>query len=902
MKQIILSLAVVLCLLMTASADLPSCEQPDYNSTVSRYEYLDGLNTTLGVGGFHNTTNLSALIDVAHQTKVGVNLTTTHNLLLAIKYLDAATSTVGGVWIFENTVGGNFHVVIQDNDEAWAYSSVTEYSSANWTWYKKSQNEDVMWWNISEGWFFKPVDIDIYQHAITHRCWGYGYFYAFSLDTSLNATIAVPVSSAAQTWHNFDPVGDNEYLMYVPALGWGNDLWGWNTNWFFQLGVSTEDEDIGAGKVADAPIHLTTSSQYEGSQYCLRDMWGCGSTTGSVVWNIKEGAGNCVYPGNFSNITCEIAGDTFTGGERSATLVLTEELEPSFRDSWEHSTYYNIHEQGGVLCLEEYPSCVSGTWGNMDAVDLRKMKTHTSLLTIIPYGWGLAEGVVINHTTAWYLRYDSPTGSIDDLSAANITFGTHIYNTSMYVDCYTIFGVIVDCPHYNFTKIVGYNSTYYRKDKVTIHDGTITYVDFGVLSNDLDSLLDGEYENNAVSKMESLDPTSINPVSLVGEDNSIHRFFLTSYSFYSDTGLVRTEEAASGDNEAFTLWYTYTNYSIGTGLESDGYAYGSYQYNCYNATTSNPLDGTDGLIDALGTSTGTVVIDAAREFITIELQRIRPLWFDLYLTKDETRLKNAWCLSDIGYPSSQLSDSEGRCRFEGLNPLENLTVSVGFDSNTREGYFPIGDYYNSQQLYYPWTLSCKSFDGGYTVYWDVTNEKARVQVSVVDITDNHRIKGAAVYWNGEYKGLTDNEGGQEFYVPWNFSLANLTVYGVSVGYSDETQMVYVYNTPFGIQLQALSEDARKGQFGVDDVSSSSSVIALLGDMRLVGVLIIILTGVSGAASAGLPGGMLGLSGSALLLALIGLIPWLWAIPVIFLAVVVGAVGWSGIIRGNPGGG
>jgi len=237
----------------------------------------------------------------------------------------------------------------------------------------------------------------------------------------------------------------------------------------------------------------------------------------------------------------------------------------------------------------------------------------------------------------------------------------------------------------------------------------------------------------------------INPLWKDTDSNTINRFAFFAIEFGSPTRPVYSGEIQIGDNENFMMEYNYTNYTL-QHVVSNAYDYGTYFWQCDKPTNYTFVSNSSGYID----------INEPMETITLVLQKVIPLNLKVQLTKQSSPVVGAICLSDTG--AMDVTGTDGICYFEELSEESEVGVNVTYQGIQRSATFPIGDYYNSEG--YGEGDICADFQdtGDYIYSWDIENDKIRLGLTALTISELNPVSSADVYMDGTLVGVTDSSG------------------------------------------------------------------------------------------------------------------------------------------------
>ena len=867
--------------------DLSSCESAVFNSTTSEYDYLDGFNYTDTATYTYFVT--AAGLSAEAQATLGVNLSAGDTYLLGVHWRDVTGLRAGG-WFFSRP-SGYYKAVFQYEDVVWTLPQLYPVTLGNNSYYTNSDNQ-YLWSNGS--YLITPFAVTAFNDGgVCDPCMATGYL-ALVNATDVNVSICHDVTTCAGRVGGTALMNQHGLIWAFAGVDTNNAPCGWHPLRYDMVDKNAGDyTDLVCQQSGATNPNFTTISYNDlqspaatglyGDIYHLRfDYYDC--PTGKVLFTAYAGSEECAICDVFSGFTCVISGESI-GIPASGDSDLTGyQTEPVFTDgeflrgdglAWSITSYFGTHYSVGDASLQLY-----------------KYLNNPSILSeeFLPVGYYAPEHPNYQHDvqlTDSYgfdvIRYDSPTQNINDINISTLQFNTTL-NTDSAV-CYT--DLVFGNHNYTFKYVVGLNATHYKIYNYSCLNGAATllgpYYDTGFVSHVTP-------EHNALIVQNypyGFQPQD--PIYLDEKDGEwfIARTFMYDLDFKVGTRSVYTPFVIFADDD-FNLTFNYSDCDWSENITGD------LGYNDYDYTCTLPA----GYVDVNNAGEGTATVDGPLEVVRLRLEKQRDL--DAYVTIEyqNSPAPGAVCLADSGLGDT--ANIDGECYLSYIVPDSLMGLTVSYGEISQNFSVCVSDYYNSDGCGIG--PSCGTFNGTYFYYHDLQYADTGIPVNfwVLDFTNGDEIDGAVVYWDGVEIAVTDSEGEATGFVPAVYDFHNLTV-------TAECHKTYIADVMldypgdlYTVRLVRIS--GCDVQADIEDITTGGGVLALLGNMRLVGVLIIILTGVAGAGSAGLPGAMLGLSGSALLLALIGLIPWLWAIPVIFLAVIVGAVGWKGIISGTRGGG
>jgi hypothetical protein len=497
---------------------------------------------------------------------------------------------------------------------------------------------------------------------------------------------------------------------------------------------------------------------------------------------------------------------------------------------------------------------------------------------------------------AWVGGYLPPNGNVRNIDLSAINFDTSLITTGLKTNCdYCAFGVCTGCPSYNITWVAGVNSTHFKKTNVTVgNNGMTVKVAYGT---DLAALLDTENQRLAAdvvgmaNRRFSMDTIPYGykymgnrSVWIDYDENWIGRFSLLWIYANPGTSPLFEGDITVADDSGFNMSYNATYFNASYGYAA-GYPYGLYDYEC--AAPS-------GYMEFNGSLSGSILLDQPQEYVTVYLQKTRPLRLELKVKYSGAPAVGAVCKPSVGTPPIISADANGICNITNLMPYANLTIPITYAKKTVSFFAGINDYYNS--LGWGDGENCEDFDGGYEFTVDVSKENAQVSAQVHLISTMTNIEGAEVYWDGELKGVSDEKGLVNFDVPWNFSKHQLQA--KKYGFNNNTIYVDLADGyTYGVALTALSTQAKKEAEGYQAMSSSAGVLGFVANPTFLGIIVVALASVGGAEAGGLVSGVFCAVVSSFLMMMLGYFPFAYFAVIFALSALLGAAGARDTVTG-----
>ena len=916
MRELIIPFLLSLFLLTSAQAlveytpgwGLEECWQPSIMLPGNWYEYADGLNNTKDFNS--GTYDVTAVpMNNSIKDRLGV---TGMTKIVGIHYHDFATKNRGLAYLYYNNATSTYRAVWQWNQKVWTIPGLVKYRVGTGEWYSNGIEQLVFAQTAAGKWnalkmtatFLGSADGICNEYGTIQCVEAVNQFYEYGNTSWMgwNAQYTDPVSNTCWRALNHSPSVEGFVNTYMPNGG----CFAGGTAKYALLNFTFSNSTISASEQGDMGRHpptdggtfgdgwhwwtLGSGSTYEDSLKVHEiNYWGCTVKTGKVIFSAGVGPQNaeCTYFEPIDAIPCYIAGDSYTLPKTNTTVTSQNITVPVFSD------VIAITDDRWVL--RWHGQDVSSVTPDME-LGLFKSTEHRSQLSLnvrsdVSYDWWQPEnyygsGTIADTKYFFRMAYDPPGNNINTIDLNGVTINTTLVSDTTNCWCDSILGVVIECHNWTSELVVGYNSTHFKRTDSSCLNG-VRSESFDIFS-DLSGELTQEQYNTAARVLTHNDH-ALDPLAIDTEEDVITRFFLLWFEVQPGTKALRDGEVVFGDNEQFLMAFNWTNYqksSIGT----DEYVYGNYSYLCVVPP---------GLDDLANNSWGYVIIDEPVEFINIKLQSKKDLTAEIELEYQGAPVPGAHCTSS-STGEDATSGINGVCSFAYVAPNSDFPVYTAHYDKLLNATFQIGDYYNSQGFGSGET--CRLFDGLYSFNWDLELERLLINVQVNMLKDGTPIKTATVLWDTVEYGSTDEGGRAEFRAPLNFGYHNLTVRHdcflteeTRVTVKNGKEKFYVFMT------EAPNCDYHEDYAELEDVQSSDDVTALLGSKELMGVLIIVMSGMAGSA-AGVPGIALGMGGSSFLLMIIGFIPLLWALPLMLISALVAAAGFSGLLGGKKGGG
>lgn len=624
----------------------------------------------------------------------------------------------------------------------------------------------------------------------------------------------------------------------------------------------------------DDLISNSTTSEYEHS---LRfNHYSC--PMGRVMICAFAGSEECGIPEPIPAIECQVGGVNYTVPESNVTTTTANQTEPEFYDAFEFSDRWRVGPYNGG---QEASSDV-GTW-----LRLYKMKKYTGMLMMSLYSpdnndwWQelTGEGTIGDYHSVFNVRYIPPTGTLGALNLSTIEIDTQLVAGSALCGC-TVLG---SCHNYTLEYLVGFNETHFKGYNHTCLNGVWSLSSPNYTSN-LTARL-SSVQLNWVEYMTTFEENFMEPIYFDTGENTVNRFFMFWFDVQPGSRAIYEGDIRYGDNENFIITYNYTDWDLECIVTSE-IVYGNYTYFC---------DIPSGFGDPDGDAQGNVTVDSPIENIKINYQRVCNLSAYITLFTQDSPALNTFCSFFHGFVTT--ANGTGVCEVTHLEPEAWINGTFSYGVYTKAADFYIHDYYNSPVTEdgqgYSLSETCGNFDCVYRYELDLASDGVTVIVDVRERGTEQVLDDVTIWWDGASIGATDGNGRAFLSVDAEFGLHNLTA--THDCYYNASEEVVLQESG---QMYLLYMDSRGecvAQF--DDIESSGDVIAMFGSTDFLGAFIVIMAGVAGA-PAGVAGIALAMGGSAVLLALVGFLSWFWAIPIVFLCVLVAAYGLTRVVKGG----